>query len=827
MPSYLEREQIQQLPPYLANTTAVLNTFNTKLQYWASGAARVKSAYDKYLGMDLSLETNQAQLKQFMQGAKDQLKRAAHTDLSIGDNQVEALNIFSPLTDGKTKFSQNIMGDNAITNHYRSQLTTAESYRGRDGGKEYSDTNVNYLSQHLNDFVNENNPDAWRKYYGNKRYYSPYYDYHAEIKELMDGYKPNSKSQQATTSSLYFHTIEDKSTTSEDALRYINANLSDKAREQMKIEGNVMWHDKDDALIQTVANKWQGEAAKYNSYATSLEGKIRVEKDPVAKAQLEQEQVLVKKRLSGIQNSLNNYNKGDYSEITKNKEVYQANIYTDNLLDGISTGWARTDYTEKYTPDAAAINMMQETGRNNRAAAQLIFDTTENALDRANALDIARIRSNGDSKATPGSPEFGVPSSGDTNVAVPLNESNKKEISMSTETLNGDLDVNNAMQRSAYLTVYDRLANRGMITPVDDDDTKVKTGTEWLAKMSEAYTKYSSQIADPNTVRLLMEKDFFPGVMETMGTIQQTNQNIYSIAAVKEKLVQNTVDDIRGLYTSGMLDVDYNTPGTNHQVVLSPGIAADFFIRGDRSKITEKEELEDFTRYGETGMGYRSTNKVINYYYNGRQLNREQMNNIKRSIDASIQRKYDSAKIEKKNIWSFGPNSKVQLETAKKEVLGGVTHDGKEPKEADFQILGHDEAGNIYFKGDAKIEGATRIDKDKDGRYFYYMPSQTFKIDENYTIPPQASGVKYFFDKQLPFLNPGQTISTPVDSNFFEVGGVKYRVEAQKDSDFTTKYNLYEKLPGNNQGEFIGQYNDFYSLATDAMIYPRSKKQKK
>lgn len=837
MPSYLEREQLQQVPPYIANTSAILNTFNTKLQYWASGAARVKSAYDKYLGMDLTRDDNQSSLKNFMQGAKSQMQKTIHTDLSVGDNQAAALSIFDPLTNGQTQFSKNILGDNAVTKHYQNQLQIANSYRTKDNGKGYSNTNVAYLTQHLNDFANEQSADSWHKYYAEKRQYSPYYDYHKEIKELMDSYKPSSMSKTEPTSSLYFHTIEDKSTTSDDARRYINANLSNEAREQMKIESSVSWHDRDNDLIQSVGAQWQSDVAKYNSYAKSLEAEIRVEKDPAKKAQLEGEKALVQKRVSNINDNLGKYSKGDYTEIMNNKDTYANNLYTDNMLNAIATGWARTDYTEKYSPDQAAIQTMLETGRNLREVSRQTFDAGENAKDRVLQLQIAQLRADKEDKDTPGNPKFALPKPGDANTTVPLTEADKKTINLSLGTLATDKSAQDATQQQAYSTIFDRLAARGMVNKVDDDEQKVMIAKNYIKAMDAAYQKYSS---DPRTApfaRDLMEQDFFPGVMETIGQIQESNQKLYAINSVKERLSEQMKGEVKALADAGELTVDFvDKNGQSTQLAISPEVAMNFFVKGDESVI--KTGLEGWGSLGPGGNGQvispgddMSTMEAVMptggtnviYTYNGRQISASQIDKLRNKINNLIEKKYDETKVENKTVWSFGPNSKVRLDVAKKDIIGRVTHDDKELKEGDFQVTGYDEQGNLYFKGDGKIKGADEIAKDADGRYTYKVNSPSFKIEGNYNIPPSASGVKYFLDKQTPFLKPGQTISTPVDQNFFQIGSVQYRVEAQKLPDLSTVYNIYEKSAGNNQGKFLKSFNDFYSLAEFAETYPQAK----
>ena len=137
MPSYLERDQLQTVSPYIEDTDAILRGFNTKLQYWGIGAGKLKTTYENYLGLELTREDNQKSLETFMKGAGEQMRKASSTDLSVGDNVNAALDIFKPLTSDES--FKPLMGDHSLTTFYNNQYRIAEMYKTREGGKEYSD----------------------------------------------------------------------------------------------------------------------------------------------------------------------------------------------------------------------------------------------------------------------------------------------------------------------------------------------------------------------------------------------------------------------------------------------------------------------------------------------------------------------------------------------------------------------------------------------------------------------------------------------------------------------------------------------------------------
>src|ERR1700749_160113 len=126
MASYQQGNDYQtyQVNPYQLPTQQIIQAIGTRNQYWDSAASSLKNAYQNYLGLDLTRADNHQRLDQLMQGVNDNLKQVSKTDLSLGENYGKAMNIFDPIIK-----DDNIMGDNAITKHYKQELATAQGYR--------------------------------------------------------------------------------------------------------------------------------------------------------------------------------------------------------------------------------------------------------------------------------------------------------------------------------------------------------------------------------------------------------------------------------------------------------------------------------------------------------------------------------------------------------------------------------------------------------------------------------------------------------------------------------------------------------------------------
>lgn len=369
-----------QSSPYQLPIQQIMQAVQTRNSYWDSGATALKSAYQNYMGLSLTRSDNQDQLNQLMQGVNDNLKQASKTDLSIGENYGNALKIFDPITQ-----NQNIMGDNAITKHYQNEFQTAQGYRTKDGGKEYSETNVRDLSNHLEDFAKDPNASNWRQHYASRAFYTPYTDVAAEVRQVGKDFKPDIKSmtspmyidqngQPYTKDSTgkpvqtgYMLNETDKSIIASQYRAFMSAHLSDKAQNQLAIDGRVKYHDNVGSLAQDYSSYNQDKINSYKTEINRIQGSIAgtngtpAEKDAAA-TQMNNYQAEIKR--------LNQQNTkmagGDYSDINGAKDQLAGSLYTSNYIDYLSKASAQRNIDVKYTPDQVWKTMFQESNENAR-----------------------------------------------------------------------------------------------------------------------------------------------------------------------------------------------------------------------------------------------------------------------------------------------------------------------------------------------------------------------------------------------------------------------------------------------------------------------------
>jgi hypothetical protein len=365
-----------QVSPYQLPIQQIMQAVQTRNQYWDSGATALKSAYQNYLGLQLSNPDNQNQLNTLMQGVNDNLKQTSKTDLSIGENYGNALKIFDPITQ-----NQNIMGDNAITKQAQKELATGENFRLQNGGKEYNPASIQDIRNHLNDFA-QDNPNNWRQHYANQVSYTPYTDVAAEVRQVAKDFKPDIKSmttpmyidpvtgQPSTkggTQSGYMLNETDKSVIASQYRAFMSAHLSDKAQNQLAIEGRVKYHNNIGALAQDYSSYNQDKINTYKTQIQTLQGSIAgtngtpAEKD-AATTQINNYQAQIKEL--NLQNT--KMAGGDYSNITPYKDQIAGSLYSNNYIDYLSKASAQRNIDIKYTPDQVWKTMFQESNENSR-----------------------------------------------------------------------------------------------------------------------------------------------------------------------------------------------------------------------------------------------------------------------------------------------------------------------------------------------------------------------------------------------------------------------------------------------------------------------------
>lgn len=333
------------------------------------GWSQVNSTYN-FINRELTNPTNTKDRDAFLKQAKLNLNNLSALDLSQNQNVKAANNVFAPWANN-TK----ALGDASLTAHWRNQEQIGEGYRLQDGGKYFSEDNVNYIRKQRAAFAKDA-AESWQEYYANKRSYTPYYDYSEEWQKLMKDFKP-STFEIDRVKGLYKYTDKDASWTQAEIRKYIEANLSNKAKDQLRIEADVKYNNDPKQLGEYFKTSSQTQIKQIDEGISFIDHKLKsvTKKDEIA--QLNDYKQKLNDRKTTLQKDVDAINKGDYTFIKKRGEAIAYSIYYNEVMNKFANGWSHKDITHKIDGDDVALTVYKE----NRADAR-----QERALAHAERL---------------------------------------------------------------------------------------------------------------------------------------------------------------------------------------------------------------------------------------------------------------------------------------------------------------------------------------------------------------------------------------------------------------------------------------------------------
>jgi hypothetical protein len=439
MASYLTGVDPQsfQISGYQLPVNQIIQAVATRNAYWDTYASQLKNAYSRNLNLNLTLDQNKQQLQSLMKGVDAGLQQAVRSDLSLAPNANEAMKIFDPITQ-----NQNIQGDNAITNHYQRELQLADSYRTKDGGKEYSPVNVKDLMIGLDRFAKSGDPNSWKEHYATRRSYTPYYDVQSEINQLRKTFKPNITTvtkpsideKTGKPTGFYLQTVTDKSSYENQWKAYLATNLSDKARQQLAINGRVSYYEQPGALARDYADYTQNKITGLAKEREVTNGIAAAITDPQLKSLYNEKISQLDDDINDLRQERDRLRAGDLSTISNNQDAIASLVYSDNYISNVARSLQNIDTEVSFKPDAAAINFFNqnlETQRFNRALASKERIAAANLEMRAREL-AAKVKGEGGVEWNPSQP---IPSDESDNTTL-----NKELYDKQVDTYKSNLD---------------------------------------------------------------------------------------------------------------------------------------------------------------------------------------------------------------------------------------------------------------------------------------------------------------------------------------------------------------------------------------------------
>lgn len=361
---------IPDIQPFQPDWATVDKTMRLRQGTYDQNYASLQGTYSGLLNMPQLKQDQISKRDKFLKQAFKNLGDLASVDLSLPENVASANNVFAPLYND-TEF----LGNSSISKHYEQQEQYANSLRQQDGGKDFSMDNLNYVRQQKMDYINDNSPESWKKYYSNKRYYEPYYDTKKEIREAMEKFKPSSSSV-VRLNGFYKEKIDDASWRQSEIKDYLNGVLSDKAKRQLQIEATVRLGDPNviATLYREAATK---DRSQLKSKIDDIDIRITNEKDPNKRNQYIDLKNQLQSSVQEVEETLSKVQNGDSDFIKGNQERLAYSMYYNQVIDGVSKGFAHEDIKQDITEDTVAFGMwkdaqdmkrfmINEAGENNR-----------------------------------------------------------------------------------------------------------------------------------------------------------------------------------------------------------------------------------------------------------------------------------------------------------------------------------------------------------------------------------------------------------------------------------------------------------------------------
>jgi hypothetical protein len=316
------------------------------------GWSQLTAAYN-FVNKDLTHADNIKDRDNFLKQAKNNLKGLAGMDLSQHQNVMSARGVFEPWVNNKKA-----LGDASLTSHWKQQESIGEGYRLDDGGKYFNQFNVDYIRKQRAAFAGDAS-DSWEDYWKSKRSYNPYYDYHKEVEELMKNFKPSSV-EIDRVNGLYKYTTKNADWTNAEIRKYLDANLSSKAKQQMKIEADVTYNNSPQQMGQVFLGVAKNEMAQYDAGIAYAKKQLSNTTKPEEVTKIKEYISSLEDRKKDVDIKVDAINKGDFSFVKKKGEDMAMNIFYNQYLGKVSNGWSHADHSFKIDADEVSLAIYKE-----------------------------------------------------------------------------------------------------------------------------------------------------------------------------------------------------------------------------------------------------------------------------------------------------------------------------------------------------------------------------------------------------------------------------------------------------------------------------------
>lgn len=384
---------VKEIRPFDMPYNSMMQEIATKQEYWKIGAERVKSIYDQAVGLDPQFAQNKEYLKNFMSEANKNLQKINKSDLRLSDNSQQATNVFKPLYDVSNSVNYKLLADSQTNKYYQKQQQLSDSYRTKDGGKEWNQNNDFYFRDAQRKYLEDakaGNINSIDSHFQNKKGFIPYYDFKKEILDLQEACKGYSydRKEVSAANDLYMEQTSKSGCSPTELAAALQSGLSDRARQQMQIDGYVHFKGQEDELAKQFSTYMvDNKKNNIDEIKARIEG-IKdggvSEKEKVRLAFYEDQLKTLEPEYKAAAEEFNTMTKGNTLEyIKQNYDRLAGQVYFNDLTSKMATAF-RTDEEKNLvsTNPAGMLRLRLETDREN----MYIQNQMDNESDYLNHL---------------------------------------------------------------------------------------------------------------------------------------------------------------------------------------------------------------------------------------------------------------------------------------------------------------------------------------------------------------------------------------------------------------------------------------------------------
>ena len=573
------------------------------------GFAEISSKYSS-LAKNLTNPYNAQERNEFLAKAQNELKNLSAMDLSQQQNVQSASNVFTPLYGNKT-----LMSDLSVTAHWDQQEKIAESFRLKDGGKEYSESNIEYVRMQRNEFAKDR-PENVGSYLASKRYYSPFRDYSKKYMEAVEKFKP-SVSDLEYVDGQYIRGKKDASVKSAEFRKYLENVFTPEEKRQIEIDGVVKYGKTPEALLGLFSEKIKNETKGLDMNIEYWNGQAKLTKTDQEKSIVSQNIEYYTNRKSSLRDSFEKLSSMDRDGLMQVKDKVAAELYYEDIVSGMAKSAERTDIKTTVEANSIWSTIYTQQQQNARQEDSQKFELAK--MERQAELDMQKDSN----KKTAGSAFTGsnmtLKSSEETEYGIKGLESDiasaQQGIDFASQRISSHLIATNqsadASTIKSFIDKYSKVSNN--IEPVLDKTGKLvghryrdskkpveavveadlQAFNQWTTAVGPQQMKLNSLISLKTQMEDEVAKKASPEyakISQELNNIRPGMKLIISTDGGKVELTPNQIYD--GLANGTIKRESKQVSGGSGAVGAPGGIPEDYLnINGKRVKITNSSLL--------------------------------------------------------------------------------------------------------------------------------------------------------------------------------------------------------------------------------------------